>query len=134
MTGVSVIRVAGKDFSDTAVELARFEVAGSTDGLGWTPGYRVLVTRDNGFTDGVAGAVSESDRTATTDAAGTARPLLLTESPDTVGTSLSAFLKVTGHTGIDKTAAKTITGITVLGGTLAVSAAELVAMQTDLIH
>ncbi|HTX63820.1 MAG TPA: cell wall-binding repeat-containing protein [Acidimicrobiales bacterium] len=131
-TGVSVLRVAGKDYTDTARELARFEVAGSTAGLGWTPGHRVMVARGNGFTDGLCGAVLENVHSTTTGASGTARPLLLTESPTLIGTYLATFLKVTGHTGIDKTATKTVTSLTVLGGPLAVSTAEITAMETDL--
>jgi putative cell wall-binding protein len=130
-TGVSVLRVAGKTYTDTAGELARFE-ASSAEGLGWTPGHRIMVTRGDGFTDGIAGAVLDSRHNTATGPAGTVRPLLLTESPTTLGTNLATFLKVTGHTGIGKTAAKTITSLTVLGGPLAVSSADINAMQTDL--
>jgi ell wall binding domain 2 (CWB2) len=132
-TGVTVLRVAGKDYTDTARELARFEVAAVTAGLAWTPGQRIMVARGNGFTDGLAGAVLENTHNATTGA-GTARPLLLTASPTVVGTYLTTFLKVTGHTGFDGTASKTITAITVLGGALAVSPASIAAIETDLSH
>jgi putative cell wall-binding protein len=132
--GVFVLRVAGKDGTDTAVQLARFEAAGSTAGLGWTPGHRVLVARGNGFTDGIAGALLDGPHNTATGAAGTVRPLLLTESPTTAGTSLTTFLKVTGHTGIEKTTAKTITSLTILGGPLAVSTAVVTQMQTALAH
>ena len=131
-TGVSVLRVAGKDYTDTAAELARFEVAGATAGLGWTPGHRIMVARGNGFTDGLCGAVLENAHNTQTGAPGTTRPLLLTENPTTVGTYLTTFLKVTGHTGIDGKAGATVTALTVLGGRLAVSTAEISAMQADL--
>ncbi|MDA8317167.1 MAG: cell wall-binding repeat-containing protein, partial [Actinomycetota bacterium] len=131
--GVSVLRVAGKDYTDTAVELARFEAAGSTAGLSWTPGHRVMVARGNGFTDGIAGAVLDSPHNAATGT-GTVRPLLLTENPTTVGSYLTTFLKVTGHAGIGKTAKKSIRALTVLGGPLAVSTAEITAMETALGH
>jgi putative cell wall-binding protein len=131
-TGVAVLRVAGKDYTDTARELARFEAASSTAGLGWTVGHRVMVARGNGFTDGLCGAVLENAHSTQTGAAGTTRPLLLTESPTTVGTYLTTFLKVTGHTGIDRKAGQTVTALTVLGGPLAVSTAEISAMQADL--
>ena len=131
-TGVSVLRVAGKDYTDTAAQLARFEVAGATAGLGWTPGHRIMVARGNGFTDGLCGAVLENAGNVSTGATGTARPLLLTETPTVVGTYLTTFLKVTGHTGIGKTPAKTVTALTVLGGPLAVSTAEIAAMETAL--
>ena len=133
-TGVSVLRIAGTDYTDTAAELARFEVAGSTAGLGWTPGHRVLVARGNGFTDGLAGAVLENPHDTATGSATTARPLLLTESPTLLGAPLTTLLEVTGHSGIDATASKAITKLTVLGGPLALSTAAVASMETDLGH
>ena len=133
-TGVSVLRVAGKDYTDTARELSRFEVAGSTNGLGWTPGHRVMVARGNGFTDGLCGAVLENTHNSVTGVAHTVHPLLLLESPTAVGTYVTTFLEVTGHTGIEGTTAKTIRGLTVLGGPLAVSTASITTMLTDLSH
>jgi putative cell wall-binding protein len=130
--GISVLRIAGKDATDTARELARFEAASPTSGLGWTPGHRIMVTRGDGFTDGIAGAVLDSPHNSATGAG--VRPLLLTESPTVVGTHLTTFLEVTGHTGIDGTRGKTVTSLTVLGGTLAVSTAAVAEMQTDLNH
>lgn len=130
-TGVSVLRVAGKDYTDTARELAKFEVATAPNGLGWTIGGRILVARGNGFTDGLAGAVLESTTNSATGAVHP-RPLLLTETPTVVGTYLTTFLKITGHTGIDGNGAKKITAFTVLGGPLAVSPAAIAAMETDL--
>jgi hypothetical protein len=91
-----------------------------------------MVARGNGFTDGLAGAVLENAHDATTGVPGTARPLLFTEGPAEVGPALNAFLEVTGRAGIDATAAKTVTALTVLGGTLAVSPAEVAAMEADL--
>ena len=133
-TGVSVLRVAGEDYTDTARELARFEAANATGGLGWTPGHRITVARGNGFTDGLCGAVLDNPNNLATGPSGSARPLLLTEKPTLVGGYLTTFLKVTGHTGLDSTASKTIRRLTVLGGPLALNAAEISAMQTDLSH
>ena len=130
--GVSVLRIAGHDATDTARELARFEIAAPPAGLGWTPGHRIMATRGDGFTDGIAGAVLDSPHNTATGA-GT-RPLLLTESPTTIGTYLTTFLEVTGHSGIDATSAKTVSALTVLGGNLAVSTAVVAQMQTDLGH
>ncbi len=132
--GVSVLRLAGTTSTDTADELARFEVAGATAGLSWTPGHRVLVARGNGFTDGIAGAVLDSPHNTATGPASTARPLLLTESPTTLGAPLVSFSRTTGHTGIGKTPSKTITSLTVLGGPLAVSTDVVTQMETDLAH
>ncbi len=133
-TGVSVLRVAGTAYTDTAVELARFEAAGATAGLSWSPGHKAMVARGNGFTDGLAGAVLDDPLATATGSAGTARPLLLTESPTVLGTPLVSFLKTTGHTGIAKTKAKTITSLVVLGGPLAVSTTAATQMETDLTH
>ncbi len=133
-TGVAVLRVAGQNYVDTAAQLARFEAAVTGNGLGWTPGHRILVARGNGFTDGIAGADLENAKNTGTHTPGAGRPLLLTENPTTVGTSLTAFLKVTGHTGIDRIKTKTVTDLTVLGGPKAVSTTVIAAMQTDLAH
>ncbi|MDA8073741.1 MAG: cell wall-binding repeat-containing protein [Actinomycetota bacterium] len=133
-TGVSVLRIAGKDYTDTSRELARFEVAAATDGLDWTPGHRVTVARGNGYTDGLAGAVLESPHNAATGASRAPHPLLLIESPTTVGPYIATFLTVTGHGGIGGATTKTVRTLTVLGGPLAVTTASVTQMQTDLGH
>jgi putative cell wall-binding protein len=118
---VSVLRVAGKDYTDTAVQLAKMEVADtSTLGLGWSPDT-LLIARGNGFTDGIAGAVVNSYGTS---------PLLLTENPTTVGTYLTTFLKVAGS-GYDTTGTK-VSFLIILGGPLAVTPSTIAQMQTDL--
>ncbi len=131
--GISVLRVAGTDYTDTAAELARFEVGEDTAGLSWTPG-RVLVARGNGFTDGLAGAVLENAHNTATGVFTTGRPLLLTESPTEVGTALTTFLETTGHSGMDGIAGKTISELTILGGKLALSTKVVTAIETDLSH
>ena len=119
---LSVLRVAGKDYTDTAVQLAKMELSDTTTaGLGWDP-TSVLVARGNGYTDGIAGAVLEH-------VMGFDTPLLLTESPTVVGTYLTAFLKTVGkgyETG------KAITNLVILGGPLAVSPTIIAQMQADL--
>jgi len=131
-TGVSVLRVAGKGYTDTAREIARFELAGATGGLGWTPGRTFMVARGDGYTDGLCGAVLDDTHNTATGPSGSARPLLLTEGPTTVGTYLAGFLETTGHTGIRGTGHKQLRAITVLGGPLAVTTATVAAMRTDL--
>lgn len=131
-TGVSVLRVAGQSPTDTAIELAELETAGTGSGLAWTPGQRMVVSRGDDVTDGLAGAVLENTHNTATGAAGTARPLLLLAGPTEVGASLTTFLRVAGRAGIDATAAKTITGLTVLGGPLAVSSASISALESAL--
>lgn len=135
-TGVSVLRVAGKDYTDTARQLADFEANTTVGGLGlgWTVGKRVLVARGNGFTDGLAGAVLDNKNNATTGASHE-HPLLLTESPTVVGPYLTTFLKIAGKTGIDgRGGTNVVKALTILGGPLAVSPAEISDMQTDLAH
>ena len=133
-TGVSVLRIAGKDYTDTSRELARFEAAAATDGLDWTLGHRVMVARGNGYTDGLAGAVLESPHNGATGASRSPHPLLLIESPATVGPYVTTFLTVTGHAGVGGTSSKTVRALTVLGGPLAVTTASVAQMQTDLGH
>ncbi|HTX62864.1 MAG TPA: cell wall-binding repeat-containing protein, partial [Acidimicrobiales bacterium] len=133
--GVSVLRVAGKNYTDTARELADFEANATAMGLGWTPKGLVMVARGNGFTDGLAGAVLDSTQN---DATGSSHehPLLLTSSPETVGPHLVTFLKTsgTGGSGIDGISAKKISSLTILGGPLSVTSAEISSMETDLKH
>lgn len=123
--GVPVLRVAGRDATDTAVQFARL-VAGTTGaGIGWSQVTTVTVTRGNGFTDGLAGAVVSGTEE---------EPLLLTESPTILGSSLTGFLTASGAsgTGIDTRATCRITALVVLGGPLAVSTAAVAAMVADL--
>ncbi len=134
--GVSVLRVAGKNYTDTARELADFESnTATTLGLGWTAKGLVMVARGNGFTDGLAGAVLDSTHNAATGSSHE-HPLLLTLSPEEVGTYLTTFLETsgTGGAGIDKITTKKISSLTILGGPLSVTSAEISAMETDLKH
>lgn len=132
--GVSVLRVAGKSYTDTATKFTEFLVgtAGS-NGVGWVldrapnSTHTVTVARGNGFTDGLAGAVvSGRDH----------QPLLLTENPGVVGTYLTAFLKSSGREskGVDSagTAGK-IETLTVFGGPSAVTTTAITQMQDDLV-
>jgi putative cell wall-binding protein len=126
---VSVLRIGGKDYTDTAVQLAKFEVGEdeTTMGPGWDP-TTLAVTRGNGFTDGIAGAVLEHGTF-------TGLPILLTENPTTVGTYLANFLKLAGvgyatETGFPERA----TSLIILGGPLAVTPTIIAQMQTDLAH
>lgn len=131
--GVSVVRVAGADGSATSVELANLEAASPVvgSGLGWDASHRldaVAVARGDGFSDGLAGAVAA----ATGGAGGTGpEPLLLTESPVTVGTALGQFLREAGIAGIDHDGVP-VKNLTVLGGPLAITTASLQLMKAYL--
>jgi putative cell wall-binding protein len=142
--GVSVLRVAGKNYTDTSTELAKFEEnTVNTSGRGWngkavaaatrtTPGatkatgklHAVWAARGNGFTDGLAGAVITGH---------TRTPLVLTLNPTTVGTYLTAWLKASGLTGkgVNTTATSKLTTINVFGGPLAVTPAVITQMEDD---
>jgi putative cell wall-binding protein len=119
---VSVLRVGGKDYTDTAVQLAKLEVNDTpTAGLDWDP-TTLLIARGNGYTDGIAGAVLEHLVTTA--------PQLLTESQTTVGTYLTTFLKTAGKAY--DTATNKVTHLLIEGGPLAVTPAIIAQMVTDL--
>ena len=125
--GVSVLRIAGADYTQTAVEAADFCLSAS--GLGWTPTTGVVVARGNFYSDGLAGAVVGAG--AGPSAPHGPEPLLLTEDPTTPGPYLAAFLSGDGATGIDGDG-RPIDSLTVLGGALAVAPGAVSAMQSDL--
>jgi putative cell wall-binding protein len=133
--GISVIRIAGEDATDTAQLLATFELnqAGTLYlGLGWgatgTWNHTVLVARGDGYSDALAGCVL---------AALNAEPLLLTENPTTLGTYLPPFLNAGGSAaGIDSLNAVggqsgNIEAIQPLGGSLALGEPVLQSIAQD---
>ncbi len=125
--GVSVLRIAGTDYTDTSQLLAQFELNSATSGLGlgWaqcyvmqssssTPcSYGVNVSRGDFYTDALAGSVV-AGRTRT--------PILLTLDPNTLGTGIPALFKAeaANNTFADS--------LTVFGGPLAVSQATETAV------
>jgi len=123
--GVSVLRVAGADATGTAVELSELEGAPSPTGAGWQGTGALTVVRGNGYTDGLAGAVVAADGPGSVAPA----PLVLTESPTTVGSALTAFLQLAGVTGVGGVR---VSHLTVLGGTLAVTQTTVDQMAKDL--
>lgn len=148
--GVSVLRIAGVDYTDTAAMLANFEVGTTTGftGLGWDPNHTLTVARGDFYTDGLAGAVVAANGgvayTAGTQPAigsqtapANPTPLVETFSPSTLGNYLPAFLKQAGSAaGIDNQAGTTagdqITTLQILGGPLAVTPSQIQTMQGDL--
>lgn len=99
--GISVIRIAGQDQTDTAQEMANFELnqSGNDTGLGWGAtsggnwGRTILLARGDFYADALAGSVL--------GAIG-GNPILLTENPSSVGQYLTTFLNAGGSpAGID---------------------------------
>ncbi|MGH8987050.1 MAG: cell wall-binding repeat-containing protein, partial [Acidimicrobiales bacterium] len=127
---VSVLRVAGKDYTDTAEQLAEMEL-GTTkgyEGLGWAPTRGVTVARGDFYPDGLAGAVVAAHGGST---GGGAEPMLLTENPTEVGADLTVFLEEAGSKGIDGDGAR-VTSLTVLGGPLALTTSVVDSMVAEL--
>lgn len=123
--GVSVLRVAGRTDTDTAVQLARFLAEATGAGIGWSHVTALTVSRGNGFTDGLAGAVIGGSAE---------EPEMLTGSPTDVGPALTAFLKASGPsgTGIDTRSTSEVSVLTVFGGPLAVTTTVVMTMEQDL--
>lgn len=156
--GVSVLRIAGQDYTDTADMLANFEVStSSTGGLGIDPESRIAVARGDFYTDGLAGAVVEatggvayttapgvgSTLLAPCTSASTGQcmaPLLLTISPSSLGTYLPTWLALAGSAaGVNNaitnggpTPGDKISTLIVLGGPLAVTPSQISTIQSDL--
>ncbi len=127
---VSVLRVAGANYTDTAVQLADLELGSAKNyqGLGWKPTSGVTVARGDFYTDGLAGAVVAAHGGVR---GGGPEPMLLTESPTSVGSDLAAFLVQAGRDGIDGDGTK-VASLTILGGPLALSPAVVTSMVADL--
>ncbi len=123
--GVSVLRVAGTDASGTSVELAELETSPSPTGAGWRGTGDVAVARGNGYSDGLAGAVVAGDGPG----GATPQPLVLTETPTSVGAALTVLLETAGATGLG---GARVDRLTVLGGPLAVAQTAVDQMGRDL--
>lgn len=125
---ISVIRIAGQDLTDTAQELAQFELQSTTGdaGLGWSTGWNneILVARGDFYSDALAGCVLAYDAPT---------PLLLTLSPTAVGAYLTNFLGAGGSpAGIDGLGTNgNIQVIQPLGGPLALYATTLQNIVAD---
>jgi len=121
--GVSVIRIAGTDYTDTAGLLAQFEL--NSTGLNWSDSnsvcasssgfYGVSVTRGDFYTDALAGsALAGRSRT----------PILLTLDPNTLGTGIPALFNAEAALS----PANVVDSLQVFGGPLAVSAGTEVSV------
>jgi putative cell wall-binding protein len=128
---ISVIRVAGQDQTDTAQQLANFELSPTANfsGLGWGAtsgmtswGRMILLARGDFYADALAGSVLGKLG---------ANPILLTETPATLGQYLTNFLNTggspSGINGLNSVAnfSGNIQTIQPLGGPLALQFSTL---------
>jgi putative cell wall-binding protein len=139
-SGISVLRIAGQDQTDTAQELASFELNqnagavhtglnwGATGTNGW--GNQILVARGDFYSDALAGCLLGHVQGGTSHF----QPLLLTEDPSTVGQYLTGFLSAGGSAigidGLNLVAgySGSIQVIQALGGPLAVAFTTIASM------
>lgn len=111
---VHVFRVAGADATDTARELANFELAPTMKGgRQWAAATGVYLARGNYFSDAIAGSAV---------AGKAASPILLTVNSTTIGNFDAAFFKKVGAGTFSMKPATADFKLVVLGGGYAVTA------------
>jgi putative cell wall-binding protein len=119
--GISVLRIAGIDATDTAAQIANFALASGTAGLGWTAGnHSVLASHVDYWTDALGAAALGGGANASY---GT-QPIILVESPLVIGQYTTAELT--------KLAAAGVTNLTVLGGPLAMPSSTVQTLLAGL--
>lgn len=132
--GVSVLRIAGQDYTDTAQLLAQFELnhqssSAGAEGLAWSPtSATVNLVRGDFYADGLTGSVVAGNNS---------QPILLALNPSSLGGSTTTFLNAAGSAnGVDVnssgTGGVTITGMTTIGGPLAIQDATNTAALSAL--
>ncbi|HEY1989186.1 MAG TPA: cell wall-binding repeat-containing protein [Acidimicrobiales bacterium] len=132
--GISVLRVAGQDFTDTSQLLAQFELnsvnsAGITNGLDWDPLY-VIPARGDYYTDAIVAPRLMNPG---------GDPILLTWDPNNEGNPsgtnyLGPFLHTVGQVAMDPgiPSEGTVNDMAVVGGPFAISNALETTMATSL--
>ncbi|HEY5304856.1 MAG TPA: cell wall-binding repeat-containing protein [Acidimicrobiales bacterium] len=119
--GISVLRIAGIDATDTAVQIANFALASGTSGLSWTAGnHSVLVSHVDYWTDALGAAALGGGANATF---GT-QPIILVESPLVIGQYTTKEMPVLGAGGV--------ANLTVLGGPLAMPSSTVQTLLAGL--
>jgi hypothetical protein len=126
--GISVLRIAGTDATDTAAELANFALAAGPNGLGWKAlqtgealPLTVMASHADYWSDELGAAALGGNANLTTFGY---EPMILVENPTTVGTYTTAELAVLHALGI--------TNLTVLGGPLAMPAATVSTLSAGI--
>lgn len=124
--GISVLRIAGIDYTDTATQLAKFETS-TTQGLAWDAGTPkgFLVSHGDYWSDAL-GAAAIGGNASFSINGGPAfgyEPILTTQNPTTPGSYIGGYL-----TGAKAPAAQ----LNVLGGPLAVTSSVVTSLQGSL--
>jgi putative cell wall-binding protein len=129
--GVSVLRIAGTDLTDTAQLLAEFELSTTVNGssqatgLGWAKlganpnTYGVNVARGDFYADALAGSVVGGK---------THSPIVLTLDPNTLGTGIPALFNDEANLAVPND----VDAVTVLGGPQAVTPATVNAVLASI--
>jgi hypothetical protein len=127
--GISVLRIAGIDATDTAAQIANFALstAGANSGLGLTEGVvgnrSVLASHVDYWSDALGAAALGGGANMTTFGF---EPIILTENPTLVGQYATAELKVLAGLSTP------VTGLTVLGGPLAMPSSTVQTLLAGL--
>ena len=128
--GISVLRIAGIDATDTAAQIANFALstAGANTGLALTEGTatnRSVIASHGDYWSDALGAAALGGGANTTGFG--FEPIILTENPTTVGQYTTAELKV-----LSGLTTNPVTGLTVLGGPLAMPSSTVQALLAGL--
>ena len=124
--GISVLRIAGIDATDTAAQIANFALGQGTTGLAWTAGnHAVIASHGDYWTDalGAAALGGGANQTFGTE------PIILVQNPTTVGQYTTAELAVLA--GLTAPAGP-IYNLTVLGGPLAMPSSTVQTLLAGL--
>ena len=122
--GISVMRIAGIDATDTAAQIANFAYAAAGTGLGWTAAAgknAVLASHGDYWSDALGAAALGGGANA---ASFGTEPIILVQSPTVVGKYTTAELPVLGGLGISN--------LTVLGGPLAMPSSTVQTLLAGL--
>jgi hypothetical protein len=121
--GISVLRIAGIDATDTAAQIANFAFAAGSAGLGWTAvgaQHAVLASHVDYWTDALGAAALGGGANATFGS----EPIIEVENPTTIGSYTTTELSTLAGDGISN--------LTVLGGPLAMPSSTVSTLLAGL--
>jgi putative cell wall-binding protein len=134
--GITVLRVAGQDFTESSTLLGAFELnttvplgmpnAGLANGLGWDSDTSIKIARGDYYTDAIVASGIH-----------TSNPILLTWDPNTTGNPsgvdyLGAFLHTLGQTPGENGEPVDVDNLLFVGGPFAISSALATAIGHDI--